>query len=83
MKEKIGQMFEKLKVWWIWLKSKFIRLYKLKVSYNNVWGDSDDQAYIIKKVIKQNKYMIKFRTEDGDVVEIHGAEGLNIRIEEM
>ena len=85
MKVKTGQMSKKqtFQEWWINFKAKFITLYKLKVSYNNVWGDSDDEEFIIKKVIKRTKDSIKFRTEQGDVVEMYGAEGLNIKIEQL
>ena len=86
MKEKIGQMSEQKQTfqeWWINFKAKFIKLFKLTVSFNNVWGDSDDQVFIIRKDLYRNKNSIKFRTEQKEIVEIHGAEGLNIKIEEL
>ncbi len=77
----------KLKKWlkqvWTWLTSLFKTRYKLTVSYNSTYGDSDDQTFIVKKFYyKQDKY-ISFKTDSDEVVEIRGAEGLNYRIEEI
>ena len=77
----------KLKKWlkqaWTWLISLFSTRYRLTVSYNSTYGDSDDQTFIVKKFYwKQDKY-ISFKTDDNEVVEIRGAEGLNYRIEEI
>lgn len=72
-----------VKRFWIWLKSKFVPLYKVTVSYNNVWGDSDDQVFIVKKVMTQKEKHLKFRCESGEVIQFTGAEGLNYKIEEM
>ena len=76
-------MKKKLKEIWLWITTLFTTRYKLKVSYNSTWGDSDDQEFIVKKFYwKQDKY-ISFKTDDNEVVEIRGAEGLNYRIEEI
>lgn len=72
-----------MKRWWIALKSKFITLYTLTVSYNQIWGDSDDQVFIVTKFIVKKPNHLKFRTESGETVEFQGAEGLNYKIEEM
>ena len=57
--------------------------YKLTVSYNDIFGDADDTTYIVRKFYtKQEKYL-KFKTEEGEVVEVRGAEGLNYRIQEL
>ena len=74
---------QKVKSLWLWLVSKFFPRYSLKVSYNDTWGDADDQEFIVKKFIKKNPKFLKFRTHEGDLVEISGAEGLNYRIEEL
>ena len=37
----------------------------------------------IKKFYKKQPKYLKFRTHEGDLVEITGAEGLNYRIEEL
>ena len=81
--DKIKQFFVSVKNWWIWLKSKFVPIYQVTVSFNNVWGDSDDQVFIVKKIITQKEKFLKFRTESGEVIQFSGAEGLNYKIEEM
>ena len=86
MKAKIGLMSEfreKLKDWWNWFKSLFITYYKLQVSYNHTWGDADDQTFIVKKFHKKQEKFLSFTTQDGELVEIRGAEGLNYRITEL
>jgi len=61
----------------------FFPRYRLTVSYNSTWGDSDDQEFIVKKFYwKQDKY-ISFKDEDNNLVEIRGAEGLNYRIQKL
>jgi hypothetical protein len=72
-----------LKRFWFWLKSFFNTYYSLKVSYNATWGDSDDQEFIVKKFIKKQPKFISFITEDGELVEISGADGLNYRIQQL
>ena len=68
---------------WNWILNLFKTRYQLTVSYNSTYGDADDQKYIVKKFYyKQDKY-ISFKTENNEVVEIRGAEGLNYRIEEL
>ena len=81
--DKIKQFLGAIKRLWIWLKSKFVPLYKVTVSYNNVWGDSDDQVFLVKKVITQKEKHLKFRCESGEVIQFTGAEGLNYKIEEI
>ena len=72
-----------VKRFWIWLKSKFVPLYKVTVSYNNVWGDSDDQVFIVKKVMTQKEKHLKFRDWDTKkMVEIRSSSGLDYKIEE-
>ena len=77
------EFLAKLKEIWIWLKSKFVPLYKVTVSFNTVWGDSDDQTFTVRKIITQKEKFLKFRTESGEVIQFSGAEGLNYKIEEM
>lgn len=74
---------EKLKAWWNWFKSLFITYYKLDVSYNHTWGDADDQSFVVKKFHKKQEKFLSFTTQDGELVEIRGAEGLNYRITEL
>ena len=73
----------KIKAFWLWLVSKFFPRYELTVSYNQTWGDSDDKTYVVKKFYSRKPKYLKFRTHEGDLVEITGAEGLNYRIEEL
>ena len=73
----------RIKAFWLWLVSKFFPRYKLTVSYNQTWGDSDDTTYVVKKFYSRKPKYLKFRTHEGDLVEITGAEGLNYRIEEL
>jgi hypothetical protein len=37
----------------------------------------------VKKFLKKQEKFIKFVTEEGELVEIRGAEGLNYRIKEL
>ena len=73
----------KVRAFWLWLVSKFFPRYKLTVSYNQTWGDSDDKTYTVKKFYKKQPKYLKFKTHEGDIVEITGAEGLNYRIEQL
>ena len=77
------QFWAKLKEWYIWLKSKFVPIYKVTVSFNNVYGDSDDQEFTVSKIITQKEKFLKFRTNSGQVIQFSGAEGLNYKIEEI
>ena len=77
------QFKEKLKAWWNWFKSLFITYYKLDVSYNHTWGDADDQTFVVKKFHKKQEKFLAFTTQDGELVEIRCAEGLNYRITEL
>ena len=75
------QLKKKLKNLWIKIVSFFFPRWKLTVSYNQTWGDSDDREFIVKKFYKKQPKFLKFKTHEGEVVEIRGAEGLNYRIE--
>ena len=79
----MGKLRNKLKAFWLWLVSKIFPRYELTVSYNQTWGDSDDKTYMVKKFYKKQPKYLKFRTHEGDLVEITGAEGLNYRVEEL
>jgi hypothetical protein len=82
-KEILKKIWIKIEAFWFWLKSLFITYYSLKVSYNATWGDSDDQEFIVKKFIKKQPKFISFITEEGEFVEISGADGLNYRIQQL
>ena len=68
---------------WLWFISKLFPRYTLIVSYNDTWGDQDDQEYIVKKFFKKQPNFLRFKTHEGELVEISGADGLNYRIEEL
>ena len=70
----------KLKKVWRWLIAWFSPRWKLEVSYNKEWGDSDDRLYTVKKFIIKKPNHLKFITHDRDIVEISSPSGLNYRI---
>ena len=76
-------MKAKLKQVWLDLISLFFPRYTLTVSYNDTWGDKDDQEFIVKKFYTKKPNYLKFRTHEGDLVEVRGADGLNYRIEQL
>jgi len=73
----------KIKIFWLWLVSKFFPRYELTVSYNQTWGDTDDRTFTVKRFYKRTDKYLKFKTHEGDMVEIRGAQGLNYRIEQL
>ena len=76
-------MKEKMKKLWDWIKSLFQTRYKVTVSFNKEWGDADDRSYITKKVLIQKEKHLKFRDENGKIVEYRSAAGLNYIIEDV
>ena len=78
----MDELKKKLKNLWLIIVSFFFPRWKLTVSYNQTWGDSDDREFVVKKFFKKQPNFLKFKTHDGDIIEIRGAEGLNYRIEE-
>ena len=68
---------------WLDLISLFFPRYTLTVSYNDTWGDKDDQEFIVKKFYTKKPNYLKFKTHEGDLVEVRGADGLNYRIEQL
>ena len=79
----LKKILEKLIKFWYWFTSWFVTYYTLKVSYNATWGDSEDQEFIVRKFYKKQPNFLRFKTQEGDIVEIRGAEGLNYRIQEL
>ena len=71
-----------MKIFLLWVKSLFTTRYKVTVSFNKEWGDSDDRTYITKKIIVQKEKHLKFRNEDGKIVEYRSSAGLNYIIED-
>jgi hypothetical protein len=80
---KINEILDKLNDWWFWFKNLFLSYYELTVSYNSIYGDGDDEIFTVAKFYKKQDKYLKFKTEDGDIVEIRGAEGLNYKIKEL
>ena len=68
---------------WTWIVNLFKTRYKLTVSYNSTYGDKDDETFIVLSFYNKQEKYLKFKTEDKEVVEIRGAEGLNYKIEEL
>ena len=70
---------------WAWEELYYVLFprYKLLVSYNSTWGDSDDREFVVKKFHKKQEKYLSFTTDDGELVEIRGADGLNYRIEQL
>ena len=73
----------KLKEIWTWIVNLFKTRYKLTVSYNSTYGDKDDETFIVLSFYNKQEKYLKFKTEDKEIVEIRGAEGLNYKIEEL
>jgi len=73
--------------WWIccWntIKSWFQERYEITVSFNKEYGDSDDKTYITKKILVQKEKHLKFRDEDGYLIEYRSSTGLNYIIKEL
>ena len=82
----IKLIYRFIKKWVVWLyktiKYWIFRRYRITVSFNNEYGDADDRVYIAKKIIIQKEKHLKFRDEDGKLVEHRGAGGLNFIVEE-
>jgi hypothetical protein len=73
----------KLVKFYYWFIDWFIVYEELTVSYNYTYGDADDQTFVVRKFYKKQPKFLKFKTREGDVVEIRGAEGLNYRISQL
>ena len=73
----------RFKRFWNWLKSLFQTRYKVTVSFNTQYGDSDDRTYVTKKVLVQKEKHLKFKDEHGKIIDYKSAIGLNYIIEEL
>jgi hypothetical protein len=80
---KLKEYFNKLVEFYYWFIDWFIVYEELTVSYNSTYGDADDQMFIVRKFYKKQPKYLKFKTREGDIVEIRGAEGLNYRISQL
>ena len=66
-----------------WIISLFTTRYKITVSFNKEYGDSDDKTYTSKKIIVQKEKHLKFRDENNRLIEYRSASGLNYIIEDI
>jgi phage-related protein len=66
-----------------WIISLFLTRYKITVSFNKEYGDSDDKTYISKKILVQKEKHLKFRDEHDRLIEFRSAAGLNYIIEDI
>jgi len=66
-----------------WIISLFVTRYKITVSFNKEYGDSDDKTYISKKILVQKEKHLKFRDEHDRLIEFRSAAGLNYIIEDI
>ena len=82
MKNFFIKVWEIIKKIWTWIQSFFLTRYKVTVSFNKEWGDADDRSYITKKILVQKEKHLKFKDEDGKIVEYRSAAGLNYIIED-
>jgi len=80
---KLKGLLAKLVKFYYWFIDWFIVYHELTVSYNSTYGDEDDQTFVVRKFYKKQPKFLKFKTREGDIVEIRGAEGLNYRISEL
>ena len=82
--KKIGRgIINGLKRIWEWILSLFITRYKVTVSFNKVYGDSDDKNYIAKKIITRKEKLLIFIDEDNNKIEFRSSTGLNYIIEDF
>lgn len=72
-----------IKRFWNWLKSLFQTRYKVTVSFNTQYGDSDDRTYVTKAILVQKEKHLKFKDEHGKIIDYKSAIGLNYIIEEL
>ena len=80
---KIKLIINKIVSFYRWVSRFFQKRYTVTVSYDNQWGNGDDQTYEhVRKIIKANFKELKFRTEDKRVVHIKGMQGLRYKIED-
>ena len=75
-------MNQTFKKFYDWLIRFFEPRYKITVSFNKEYGDTDDKVYSSKKILIQKEKHLKFRSLDKRLIEYRSATGLNYIIEE-
>jgi len=66
-----------------WIIHQFRKRYKVTVSFNTLYGDSDDKVHITKKLLVQKENHLKLRDENNMEIEYRSSGGLNYIIEEL
>jgi hypothetical protein len=80
---KLKLIINKIVAFYKWFIRLFQKRYTIHVSFDNQWGNGDDQVYEhVRKVIKANFKELKFRTDDKRVIHIRGMQGLRYKIED-
>lgn len=80
---KLKLLINKIVAFYNWFIRLFQNRYTIHVSFDNQWGNGDDQVYEhVRKVIKANFKELKFRTDDKRVIHIRGMQGLRYKIED-
>jgi len=73
---------KKLSDFYYWLISLFQTRYTIQVSYDQQWGNADDQVYEhVRSIQKQTFKELKFITDDKRMIHIKGSNGLRYKIE--
>jgi len=69
-------------IYW-WIITKLNPRFTVTVSFDNQFGNADDQIYThVRKIIKANFKELKFRTNEKKVIHIKGMNGLRYKIED-
>ena len=76
-------MNQTFKKFYDWLIKFFEPRYKITVSFNKEYGDTDDKVYTSKKILIQKEKHLKFRDEHNRLIEFRSAGGLNYIIEDV
>jgi len=75
----IGRQFSNF---YYWVLSLFTTRYTIHVSFDQQWGNQDDQVFEhVRSVQKQTFKELKFITEDKRMVHIKAMNGLRYKIE--
>ena len=74
-------MNQTFKKFYDWLIKFFEPRYKITVSFNKEYGDTDDKVYTSKKILIQKEKHLKFRSLDKRLIEYRSATCLNYIIE--
>mgnify|MGYP005621634773 CR=1 FL=1 len=79
----LKKLINHCKTFYWWIVNKFNPRFTVTVSFDNQFGNADDQTYThVRKIIKSNFKELKFRTDDKRVVHIKGMNGLRYKIED-